>query len=69
MFDEEERVWNAPRAAIVDKRSLQRQGVSVRNKAEPPHVERSRLSHPPFLPFLPFLPIPPVPPVPPVLPR
>jgi hypothetical protein len=38
MFDEEKRVGNAPRSAILHQRSLQRQRVSVRNAAEPPDV-------------------------------
>jgi hypothetical protein len=57
MFDEEERVGNAPRAALVDERSLQRERVGIGHASESTHIEGPRrLTHQPLLAVLPVPP-------------
>jgi hypothetical protein len=57
MFDEEERVGNAPRAALVDERSLERERLRIGHASESTHIEGPRrLTHQPLLPVPPILP-------------
>ena len=50
MFDEEQHVADAARAAILDERSLERERFTVRHEPKPSHLDRASglpcLSHP-----------------------
>ena len=54
MFEEQEGIANDAGPALLDQRSLESERISVRNAAQPPHIESACR-----LPVVPLQPVPP----------